>query len=278
MATGQTDRIKAVWTVLLGFSTIITLATSVLQASQVIGQKDISALAIAIGILAGLIVFAVFLDQRRRVRNEKAAEISPDVGGVKKNTLFEKIALTLTSLSLIGMAIALGMSTQKHSQQGIGSQIPSSTPASTSVAPSTDPGRTPTAPTSPSASPAAQVEISQPGEGAAMQAGQDVPVAGNIVGLGGDTLWIVLTPDAGGRYYLTQGSPVADHDGPWRSLASQVGDSSDKGHNIVFKALQANRSCSVQLAAVRPEQGSLVLSLLPDSCVVRAQRAVAVVR
>jgi hypothetical protein len=114
-----------------------------------------------------------------------------------------------------------------------------------------------------------------------MHPGQDVPLAGNVVGLAGDSLWTVATPDAGGRYYLTQDSPTADHDGPWSSVATQMGDASDIGHNIVFKAIQANHSCSEQLAAVQlhPEpDGSHVVPLLPDGCVVRAQRAVAVVR
>lgn len=130
-------------------------------------------------------------------------------------------------------------------------------------------------------SPVAQVEFLQPSEGATIQAGQGIVLGGNVVGLDGDTLWLAATPEEGGQYYLAQTTPVADRDGPWRFVAPHVGDASDIGHNFVFKVIQAKPSCAQQLAAVRPNpeyNDSLVVPVLPDGCIIRTQRAVAVVR
>lgn len=138
----------------------------------------------------------------------------------------------------------------------------------------------PTAPTSSPPPPVAQVEFSRPNANVEINAGENVNFAGNVAGLAGDTLWVVAKPDVGdGRYYLSQYGTVADRDGPWRFVAIKVGGNGDKGHNIVFYALQAKRSCSDFLAAVGPdEKGNRTFNLLPEGCVVGAQRAVAVAR
>lgn len=150
------------------------------------------------------------------------------------------------------------------------SPSPSQSPTSTS-APSPLGSPTPHLPT-------AQVEVFEPHSGSTAQPGQNITVAGSVVGLAGDTLWVVIKPDTGGQYYLTQGSPVTDRDGQWRTVAYQVGDDSDRGHSVVFLVLQANRACSERLAAVPVRDDVQSFTLIPDGCVVRADRAVAVPR
>ncbi len=154
---------------------------------------------------------------------------------------------------------------------------PSSPPSTTEPPVSTAP---PPPTTSPPPVPLAQVDISKPVPDITIQPGQDVPVAGSVTGLADDTLWVVTKPDAGdGLYYLTLSGPVTDHDGNWSFTDLKVGDDSDRGHDIIYFALQSNRSCSEVLAATpEDENGNRTFALLPAGCSARADRSVKVAR
>jgi hypothetical protein len=112
-----------------------------------------------------------------------------------------------------------------------------------------------------------------------MQANGDIPVAGTVTGLAGDQLWVIVRSDVegSGLYYLAQSDPVVEHDGAWQFVSEPVGDNTDKGHTITFIALQANSLCDDVLSSLPPDNnGRLSLPAIPDGCVDRAERSIAV--
>lgn len=129
-------------------------------------------------------------------------------------------------------------------------------------------------------SPGAQVAIIRPAAGSVMQAGEDLPVEGTVAGLpSGDRLWVVLRSDSdpNGFYFLAQGTPVAYHDGTWQLASKLTGNNISKGHNITLIALQADSSCDdILFTLPSDDNGRLSLPAIPDGCVDRAERSIAV--
>lgn len=129
-------------------------------------------------------------------------------------------------------------------------------------------------------SPGTQVAITRPAAGSVMQAGEDLPVDGTVAGLpSGDRLWIILRsdPDPDGLYYLAQDRPVAYHDGTWQLASKPTGNIVSKGHNITLIALQADSSCDdILFTLPSDDNGRLSLPAIPDGCVDRAERSIAV--
>jgi hypothetical protein len=115
----------------------------------------------------------------------------------------------------------------------------------------------------------ARVEFIFPPAGYEINAGDDVPGSVQVTGLGSDTLWIVSRHEDGGSYYLVP-PPIAK-DGYSSFLDESVGNSSDKGSNIVYFAVLANADCAQVLSAIRGP-----FENLPPSCTYRGQRVVRV--
>jgi hypothetical protein len=130
------------------------------------------------------------------------------------------------------------------------------------------------------ASPGAQVAIIRPAVGSVIRAGEGIPVDGTVTGLAPeDRLWIIWRsdPDTSGLYYLAQNSPAAYRDGTWQLVSKLTGDSNGKGHNITLIALQADSLCDDVLSTLpSDDNGRVSLPAIPDGCVNRAERSIAV--
>ena len=115
----------------------------------------------------------------------------------------------------------------------------------------------------------ARVTFVSPPVGDEINPGEDVPVAGSVTGLGGNTLWILSMHDIGGSFYLvgaTGPSPAATKDGPWNITDVGVGDPSDHGGDVFYYPVQANADCTKTLSAMnnyasfpKPPQGCTTL-------------------
>lgn len=129
-------------------------------------------------------------------------------------------------------------------------------------------------------SPGAQVAIIRPAEGSVIQAGEGIPVDGTVIGLKPeDRLWIILRsePDTNELYYLAQNSPAAYRDGAWQLVGKPTGGNSSKGRTITLIALQADSSCDDVLSTLPSDDDSRVsLPAIPDGCVERAERSIAI--
>jgi hypothetical protein len=99
----------------------------------------------------------------------------------------------------------------------------------------------------------------------------DDDVSGSVLvtGLGNNKIWIVSRHDKGGSYYLIR--PPITEDGYQKFVDQGVGDSSDKGSNIVYFAAPANADCTQALAAVDG-----FFRTLPSGCILLDQRVVRV--
>jgi hypothetical protein len=130
------------------------------------------------------------------------------------------------------------------------------------------------------ASPGAQVAIIRPAAGSMIQAGEGIPVDGTVTGLAPEErLWIILRSDPGtnGLYYLAQNNPVAYRDGAWQLVSKPTSDNSNKGHNITLIALQADSLCDDVLSTLpSDDNGRVSLPAIPDGCMDRAERSIAV--
>ncbi len=115
----------------------------------------------------------------------------------------------------------------------------------------------------------AEVEFIFPEEDSEINAGQDVMLSGSVTRLGSDTLWIISRHEVGGSFFLT--TPLIEKDGPWSVLDRRAGDSSDKGSNFIYYAVQANADCAKSLSSIRNS-----FKNLPRGCIVQGQRSVRV--
>lgn len=113
------------------------------------------------------------------------------------------------------------------------------------------------------------VEFTSPNNDSEIVAGQDVELSGAVAGLGDDTLWIVSQNGADGSYYPIDS---VTQDGTWNIRDPSVGDTSDKGHDIFFLAVQANSDCAHTLST-RKYFDTLPggCHLLPDQVIVRVK-------
>jgi hypothetical protein len=114
-----------------------------------------------------------------------------------------------------------------------------------------------------------QVEFISPRADSEINAGDDVSGSILVAGLGNNKIWIVSRHDVGGSYYPIY-PPIAK-DGYQEFVDQAVGDSSDKGHNVVYFAVLANADCAQDLSAM---DGSF--RTLPHGCALLDQRAVRV--
>lgn len=264
---GHLNVINSVKIVLIALATVAGAFAAVAQAVDYLTTGKLSILLMGIVLILSavpIVVIAVIM-----VRQGRGSSFSWNIFRVVAAT-----SATVATLAL-GTTMVIAIISVASSARPVTAPPPSATttapPVSTAPPPPT---------TSPLPAPLVQVDISQPAPGITIQPRQDVPVAGSVTGLAGDTLWVVTKPDAGdGLYYLTLGGPVTDHDGNWSFTDPEVGDDSDRGHNIVYFALQANRACSETLAVTpRNVNGDRTFALLPAGCSARADRPVAVVR
>ena len=114
-----------------------------------------------------------------------------------------------------------------------------------------------------------RVEFIYPLADSEINVDDDVSGSVLIAGLGKNKIWIVARHDEGGSYYPVD-PPIAE-DGYQSFVDQNVGDSSDKGRNIVYFAVLANADCAQALAA----EGESFRTL-PRSCTLLDQRLVRV--
>lgn len=114
-----------------------------------------------------------------------------------------------------------------------------------------------------------QVEFISPLTDSEINVDDDVSGSVLVAGLGKNKIWIVSRHDVGGSYYPIY--PPITEDGYQQFVDQGVGDSSDKGSNIVYFAVLANADCDQSLSAVRDS-----FRTLPPGCILRDQRAVRV--
>jgi hypothetical protein len=101
-------------------------------------------------------------------------------------------------------------------------------------------------------------------------------VAGSVTGLGDTTLWVLSRHDVGGSFYLVVvaagPSPVLTFDGSCSVTESGVGNSSDRGSDIVYYAVQANTDCTKILSALHNYDS---VPEVPKGCtILQGQRSV----
>ncbi|MGH3885985.1 MAG: hypothetical protein ACRDSZ_05325 [Pseudonocardiaceae bacterium] len=113
-----------------------------------------------------------------------------------------------------------------------------------------------------------QAEFISPQADSEINVGDDVSGSVFVAGLGGNKIWIVSRHDVGGSYYPIY-PPIAK-DGYQEFIDQGVGDSSDKGNNIVYFAVLANADCTQALS----DQN--FFRTLPTGCVLLDQRVVRV--
>jgi hypothetical protein len=114
-----------------------------------------------------------------------------------------------------------------------------------------------------------QVEFISPRADSEINAGDNVSGSILVTGLGNNKIWIVSRHDVGGSYYPIY--PPIIKDGYQEFVDQNVGDSSDKGHNVVYFAVLANADCAQTLSALGDS-----FRTLPDGCALLDQRAVRV--
>jgi hypothetical protein len=112
-----------------------------------------------------------------------------------------------------------------------------------------------------------QVEFISPRADSEINAGDNVSGSILVTGLGNNKIWIVSRHDVGGSYYPIY--PPIVKDGYQEFVDQNVGDSSDKGHNVVYFAVLANADCAQTLSAMDDS-----FRKLPDGCALLDQRVV----
>jgi hypothetical protein len=113
------------------------------------------------------------------------------------------------------------------------------------------------------------MNFEKPAENLEVNPGDDVELSGTVTGLNGRELWIVSrATHADQLYYIIVPSPTTKRDGHWGPLTDEdPAAEDDRGHEILFIGVVANKECSAFLASVPSDvKGVRSFASLPADC------------